>query len=455
MNYFTNYDQLVSHGCSEERKIALDCLNIALDAASTYQGTKQIITCDDSGFTAGDRRFQWEEVERLFVVGAGKGSFPIALALHEILGDHIAGGVVALKDFDHNPMPRIEMIRSGHPVPDEKSLQSGQKIAALAQTLTERDVVITCLTGGCSSLMVLPPEGIPFNDIQQVGRLLMRCGAPIYELNTVRKHTCLLKGGGLLKMLSPATVITLTQDTRPELLPWPDPVLADPSTFAGAIDVLKAYELWDETPATVQDYLTRGLSHPEMETPKSLEGTRHFMFDVGNQRNACEAAVRYARQQGYHAAVLSTQIEGEAREVGSAFAGIAKEIQRYGNPFSPPCVLLSSGETRVTVCNNPGEGGPNQEFAIGFAQNIRNYDHIVCASIDSEGTDGPTYIAGGITDCGTSERAREAGISIFDALRCNNSSPVLRRLEDAVITVPTGTNVVNLRVLVVRGADHE
>ncbi len=454
MNYIKNYEQLVNHGCQEERRIALDCLNVALDAASTYHGTKRVVSSDDHALYVGEQIFALDTIDRIYLVGAGKGTYPIVCALNEILGDRIDGGVVALKDFDENPLPTVELIKAAHPVPNEKSLEAGKKIAALGDTLTEKDLVFVCITGGCSSLMVLPPEGILLEDVIQVNKLLMRCGAPIYELNAVRKHICRLKGGGMLKLLAPATVVILTQDTRPEFLPWPDPVLADPSTFADAIKMLKDYDLWEETPLSVQRYLTHGLTHPEMETPKDINFIRSLMYDVGNQRTACETAVQYAQEKGYYAAVLSTKIEGEAREVGSVLAGIAKEIQLYKRPFPTPCVLLSAGETRVTVCEHPGEGGPNQEFALGFAMNIKGYKNVVCASIDSEGTDGPTYIAGGIADESTATRAEMMGLSIFEGLKRHDSSNVLKPLDDAIITIPTGTNVVNLRVLVIKDANE-
>ena len=174
------------------------------------------------------------------------------------------------------------------------------------------------------------------------------------------------------------------------------------------------------------------------------------LYHVGNQRSACEAAKKKAEELGYHGYILSTKIEGEAREVGSAFAGIAKEVSLYNRPFVRPCVIISAGETTVTVdCDNPGKGGPNQEFVLGFAEKISNYDNVVCLSIDSEGTDGPTSISGGIVDSSTSKKAEELNVDIFKELRVHNSSYVLEKTGDYVFTGPTGTNVVNLRALVI------
>lgn len=456
MNYITNYERLVDHGYQKERKVALDCLNAALDAASTYEGTKRVIRCDSENLYAGDNKIPFSQIDHIYVVGAGKGTFPIVKALDEILGERIDKGVVALKEITEAlSNPKVELIHASHPVPDERSLEAGEKIAELADSLTERDLVLACITGGCSSLMVLPPEEIPFSDIRELGAELMKCGAPISEMNAIRKHTCRIKGGGLLKMLGRAHVITLTQDTRPENLPWPDPMLADPSTFQEAIRALKKYDMWDRVSARIHEYLLRGVEMPEMETLKTVEGIRHEMYDVGNQRSACEAAEEYAKSLGYQAMILSTKIEGEAKEVGCVFAGIAKEISLYNRPIPAPCVIISAGETRVTVGEICGTGGPNQEFVIGFAENIKGYPHIVCASIDSEGTDGPTVIAGGITDETSMECAVKNQVDVFEGLRLHDSSAVLTKIGDAIFTVATGTNVVNLRVMVIEENKNE
>ena len=453
MNYITNYDSLTGHGYQKERKIALDCLNVALDAASTYEGTKRTIRCGQECLYIGNHKLPFCQIHHIYVVGAGKGTFPIVKALDEILGSRIDGGIVALKEITEElSNPQIELIHAAHPVPDERSLEAGRKIAQLAASLTEKDLVFACITGGCSSLMALPPDEIPFDDIRLLGEELMKCGAPISEMNAIRKHTCRLKGGGLLKMLGRARVITLTQDTRPENLPWPDPMLADPSTFSDAIQALKKYDIWDRVSGRIQEYLVRGTKTPDMETLKSTDGIWHEIYDIGNQRSACEAAEKFAEKMGYHAMILSTKIEGEAKEVGCVLAGIAKEISLYNRPIQAPCVVISAGETRVTVGDICGNGGPNQEFVIGFAQNIKGYPNIVCASIDSEGTDGPTDIAGGITDETSMACAAERNIDVFEGLKYHDSSGILTKIDDAIYTVATGTNVVNLRVMVIEGS---
>lgn len=448
-NYIQNHEQLLEHGCYQARKAALECLNAAIAAADTFKGTQALVRLKGNMLYVGDREFDLSKVDHIYVVGAGKGSFPIALALDKILGKRITRGVVLVKEAGKEKLKYIQIREAGHPVPDQRSLQGGYEIKEITSLAQKGDLVFACLTGGCSALMVLPVEGITLEDKIKVNQLLLKTGAPISELNAVRKHLSLVKGGGLGKMVHPATLITLTQATAPEFLPWPDPSLPDPSTFSDAIQVLKNYDIWGQIPEAVQNHLIRGLKDPNLETPKSFEGIEAYMYDTANPRTACMAAVEHAKRLGYNAAILSTKIEGESKEVGSVLAGIAKEMQLYGRPFEPPCVLASAGETTVTIQGVAGEGGPNQELVLGFAKSIQGYDGIAVVSIDSEGTDGPTQIAGGIADGTTVLRAKTLGIDLFEVIKQHDSSRALRALEDAVITGPTGTNVVNLRMVVV------
>jgi len=442
-----NYEQLISHGELAARKVVLDCLNRALEAADTYAGTRRVVRLEKDRLYVGHKTFHLGRIKNIYVVGAGKGSFPIARALDEILGERITAGLVLVKKSGPEILKYVKVLESGHPVPNEASLAGGLEIQKIASRMQKGDVVFVCMTGGCSALMVLPVEGINLEDKIQVNKLLLKTGAPVGEMNAVRKHLSKVKGGGLMRMLHPATIITLTQDTAPEFLPWPDPCLPDPSTFSDAIKVLKDYEIWDQTPERVKSHLFRGLSDRNLETIKSLEGIENYMFDTANPRDACLAAVNYARTLGYNAQVLSTKIEGESKHVGTVLAGIAKEIQLYGRPFEPPCLLASGGETTVSIEGPAGEGGPNQELVLGFARAIATYKGVSLVSIDSEGTDGPTQVAGGIADGQTVERAKALNIDLFDVLKRHDSSTAFGALGDQVITGETGTNVINLRMM--------
>lgn len=452
MNYFKNFEQLTDHGEKDARVIALDCLSKALEAADTYLGTKRVVSLDQDVKTLriADESFKLSEIGNIYVIGAGKGSFPIVRALDEILGDKITDGIVAIKDYEEiRELASVHVIKSGHPVPDINSIKAGDIVVDIAKKVKADDLVFACMTGGCSALMEIPVDGVSLEDLINLNKLLLHTGAVIGEMNAVRKHVSKIKGGGLIKILQPARVITLTQDTAPDSLPWPDPNLPDPTTFHDAIDVLQKYDIWDSCPTNIKNYLMAGLEDPTLETPKDFSGFRTSLYDTGNQRAACEAAADYAERLGYQGVILSTKIEGESKDVGTALAGIAKEIRLHNRPFKAPCILVSAGETTVSIHGEAGLGGPNQELVTGFGISIKGYEGIVLASIDSEGTDGVTDQAGGICDGKTYARSIEESVDLFRALKQHNTSLALTQLKDAIITGPTGTNVVNLRVIVI------
>lgn len=445
---FANYEALVDGPNTKVRTTALDCMAAALDGADTYVGTMRVVSREGSILRVGPQRFDLDAIGAVYVVGAGKGSYPICKALDELLGDRIAGGVVSVKGA-HAQLPHVRVIEGGHPVPNENSLLAGTIIQELAGKVTEKDLVFTCMTGGSSALLVAPQDGMTLEDKIDINKLLLKTGAPIYDMNTVRKHLSKVKGGGLVKLFRRAINVTLTQDIAADFLPWPDTCLADPSTFADSIETMKKYDIWDVAPENARKVLMRGLADPSLETPKDFTGWRKSLYDVGNQRAACEAAVARAKHLGYNAYILSTKIEGEGRDVGSVFGGIAKEIHSFDRPFAKPCVVVSAGEVTTAIRGPAGRGGPNQESILGFARAASSYQGIAFAAMDSEGTDGPTEIAGAIGDGNTLARGKEKGLDLFLALKEYNSSPYFEALHDALVTGPTGTNVVNLRVLVV------
>lgn len=301
--------------------------------------------------------------------------------------------------------------------------------------------------------MPLPANGIRLEDKIKVTELLFRCGAIIQEINAVRKHISAIKGGRLAYAIHPADIINLT--VSDVIGDWRDldcitgPTVPDTSTFHDAVAVLKKYDLWKKIPISVKTHLIK--ADPFWETPKELDGNINT-FMLATNTDACIAAQKRAISLGYNAVILSTQIEGESRELGIGLAGIAKEVEHYNRPFNVPCVIVSGGEMTVTLGEDIGDGGPNQEFVLGSALKIANSKQIVITAIDTDGTDGPTDIAGGIVDGWTLHRANQIGINIFEQLRRHNTSYVLESLDDAINTGPTGTNVMNLRVIVITTA---
>jgi glycerate-2-kinase len=447
---FANYSVLTGGANSKARTTALACMAAALDGADTYVGTKRVVSRQGNTLRVGEQAFDLDTIGAVYVVGAGKGSYPICKALDEILGDRISRGVVSVKGT-LPPLPHIQVIEGGHPVPNENSFKTGQIILDIAAKLTGKDLVFTCMTGGSSALLVAPQDGMTLQDKIEMNKLLLRTGGPIYDVNTIRKHLSKVKGGGLIKLFQEATNVTLTQMILADFLPWPDTCLPDPSSFADSIQTMKKYDIWDAAPENAKQFLLRGLKDPSLETPKDADFARWrtSMYDVGNPREACLAAVAQAEKMGYNAYILSTKIEGEGRDIGSMFGGIAKEIHTFDRPFRKPCVVVSSGEVTTTLRGNAGRGGPNQETVLGFCRAMRTYKGIAFACIDSEGTDGPTEIAGAIGDGDTVARGMEKGFDLFVTLKEHNASPFFEALNDVLVTGPTGTNVINLRMLVV------
>jgi len=284
--------------------------------------------------------------------------------------------------------------------------------------------------------------------------MLLRSGAPIEDMNTVRKHLSQAGGGKLAMMIHPAKIVSLIAVDEVAGLPW-GPTVPDTTTFSDAIHVLMRYDLWDNVPGSVKRYLER--ANPLEETPKMEDfekvGVKVHNLVFARNEMLCRAAERRAAELGIRAAIMSTRVEGEARHVGTVLASIAKEIEENARPFDAPCVLVAGGETTVTISGDAGQGGRNQELALAAGMGIAGSTRIVIASIGTDGSDGPTDIAGAIVDASTSDEARRSCIDLSEHLRKHDSSNVFRKLKDAIYTSDTGTNLMDLMIAYV-GSDE-
>ena len=448
---FRNFEELVAHGQSEARRDALRIVGEGILGGDPGRGTRRLVRRDGDLLYIEDDVLDLREYEHVYVVGSGKGAFPIAEALEETLGDRIDEGVVVVKKGEKRRLERIEVFEAGHPIPDAESVEGARRIVSLLGKLRQNDLVFAAITGGCSALTTLPPDGVALSEIGALTDMLLKCGAIIQEINAVRKHLCLVKGGRLAERFHPARAFTLTLNTAPEGMPWPDMCLPDPTTFQDAVEVLKRFDIWNRVSSSIVSHLEKGLVSPEMETPKNLDGVRNRIISVADPWSMCESAASEAKRLGYIPAVLGVKLEGEAKELGCFFAGIAKEVAGWRRPFPPPCAIISGGETTVTIRDNPGRGGPNQETVLGFANKFRDVDRqVVCISVDSDGTDGPTDIAGGIADAQTYGRVAKMGLRIDSYLKEHNSAELLEKLGDTLVTGHTGTNLMNLRLVLVK-----
>ncbi|MCX5907266.1 MAG: glycerate kinase [Deltaproteobacteria bacterium] len=404
----------------------------------------------------GERKYALARFQRILVCGTGKASAPMAANLEKILGSRITAGLVNVKYGHGQKLRHIRIQEAGHPIPDEKGLQGTRRIVELLQNLTANDLVIFLISGGGSALLPSPLPGITLQEKQKVTDLLLRSGATIQEINTIRKHLSLLKGGGLARVLYPATLITLIlSDVIGDPLDAiaSGPTVPDPTTFKDCARILDRYSLWKKIPPASARHIREGLKGKKEETLKKGDPAFQNVYNqiVGNNLLAMKAAEKKAKGLGFRTMILSSLVEGETREVAKVHAAIAKEVLRSGNPVPPSACILSGGETTVTL-KGKGKGGRNQEFALAAALEIAGWKDVVVLSGGTDGTDGPTDAAGALVDGQTIKRALQMGLNPWVTLEDNNSYPFFARLNDLLMTGPTGTNVMDLRIMLVQKA---
>jgi hydroxypyruvate reductase len=398
-----------------------------------------------------------DKYERIFIVGGGKASGTMASAVERILatreggnpdvagsGTRIAASCVAVKDGDPTRTRRIELRLAGHPVPDERGVHASRRIAEICHEAGERDLVICLISGGASSLMAWPAPPVTLEETRATTQLLLDSGAAIQEINCIRKHMSGLKGGQLARLAAPARVLSLIlSDVVGDTLDviGSGPTAPDITTCAMALAVLDKYGLLDRVPRRVRDRFRTG----EHETPKPGDP----VFDnvenviVGSNQMSLEAAARAAKDLGYHSLILSSTIEGETRDVARMHAAIARQIRAHGQPLRAPACIVSGGETTVTI-RGDGMGGRNQEFALAAAIAMDGLEDTLILSAGTDGTDGPTKAAGAMADGHSVARSQ---YSAAESLANNDAYPFFEDLGDLVITGATGTNVMDLHLI--------
>ncbi len=378
----------------------------------------------------------------------------MAQVIEEILGDHISAGIISTKYGHALHLRRIRLIEAGHPIPDAAGVQAVQETRHLVSGLTKDDIVLCLISGGGSALWPAPAEGISLEEKQAVTQALLRAGATILELNAVRKHLSELKGGQLARWAAPARVISLIMsDVIGDPLDFiaSGPTAPDTTSFTDAVAIMEKYSI--DVAASARKRLQDGARGRIADTPKTNDPLFERVENhiIANNRLLIDAAAARARELGFGTLILSSCLEGEAKDAGKFFAAIAQEIESTGNPIPSPACILAAGETTVTVRGN-GVGGRNQEMALAWAiaRASRNAAARDCfASVASDGTDGPTDAAGGIVDPATCARAVELGLAPAMFLRNNDSFSLLEETGDLIITGPTHTNLMDLQILLV------
>jgi glycerate 2-kinase len=391
----------------------------------------------------------YSRFRHIYVVGAGKAGASMALAVERVLGRRITAGLVNVKYGNAAKLRRIELNPSGHPLPDEPGVAGSIRIAEMAAQAGNGDLVLCLISGGASALMPLPASPITLAEKQATTKLLLACGANIHEFNCVRKHLSRIKGGQLARLAAPAAVesLLLSDVVGDDLdVIGSGPTAPDASTFADALAILEKFGLVQSVPATVRERLERGVRGELPETPKPgdrlFRGVRNVL--VGNNRLALDAAAKRARALGFRTLVLSSEIQGETREIARMHAAIAREIVSTSRPVRAPACIVTGGETTVTL-RGDGLGGRNQEFVLAAVLEIAGLRNVVVLSAGTDGSDGPTDAAGAIADGDTLRRNPEAR----QYLDRNDSYGYFQPLDDLIVTGPTNTNVMDVRILLV------
>ncbi len=430
------------------RELVTRVMGAALDAVEPGEAVRRALRREGSRLVVGDRSYDLDGYARVLVVGAGKAGAPMAAAVEEVLGDRVSAGLVIVK-YDHTgPTREVVLREAGHPIPDESCVGATAELAELVEGSGPVDLVVVVLSGGGSALMMLPARGITLDDMQRTTALLLRAGATINELNAVRKHLERAKGGGLARMAAPSDMLALVLSDvvgNPLDVIASGPTVPDTSTFADTCAIVDRFGVWDELPASVAGRLRAGRDGDFPDTPKPgdpiFERTQTVV--VASNELAAVAAVRQAEAEGLRALLLSTYVEGEAREVAKVVAALAREETAHDRPLARPCCIVAGGETTVHV-RGRGRGGRNQELALAAVEKLDGLDGVVLAALATDGTDGPTDAAGALVDGTTLARARALGLDPQQYLQDNDAYHFFEPLGDLLLTGPTNTNVNDL-----------
>ncbi len=434
------------------RELVGHLVQAALKAADPEAAVRRAVRLEGERLHVAGRTYDVRRLANIHVIGAGKASATMARAVEGILGDRLAGGVVITKYGYARPTRRVAVREAGHPVPDEAGVRATREVVALASRAGPDDLVLALISGGGSALFVAPAEGLTLRDLQETTALLLRAGATIHELNAVRKHLSAVKGGQLARHVAPARLVALiVSDVVGDSLDViaSGPTVPDPTTFSEAWQVITRHGLAEQVPPAVRQRLQEGVAGRVPETPKPGDPIFKAVQNavVAGNRQAAEAAAERARQLGYRALVLTTFLEGEAREVGTVLAALAREMATFDRPLPRPACLVLGGETTVTV-RGDGLGGRNQEMALSAALRLEGLADVVVATLATDGGDGPTDAAGGIVDGHTVRLARERHVNVREALARNDSFHALEALDALLRTGPTGTNVNDLAFVI-------
>jgi glycerate 2-kinase len=437
---------------SPARSLLKKLIRRGLEAVQAARAVRLAVIRRGDEVIIGRRRYDLHRYDRVVAVGAGKATAPMARALEQRLGSHLQGGLVVVKYGHAVPTTKIVVEEAGHPIPNRAGQRAAARLQSMVSTLTRRDLLIVLLSGGASSLLPAPVKGVTLADKRATTDRLLRCGATIHEINAVRKHLSSLKGGRLAESTHATVVTLILSDVIGDDLSSTasGPTAPDPTTYREAVTILRRYGIWRTVPPRVRQHLLQGQRGCVAETPKpgSSIFRRVHHHVIGSNTIALTAVTCAASHAGLRTLVHSRALTGEAHAAGRRFGAIARSIVNKRQPLARPCCVVAGGETTVTVAGQ-GKGGRAQEFAVAAAREIAGLQRVWVTAVGTDGTDGPTDVAGAVVDGETVARAKRMRVNLDLALQHNNTYPALKRLDCHVMTGPTGTNVNDLYLLLV------
>ena len=435
------------------RNDAVEIFNSGLQAVEPGAAIRKYCKLKNNTLFVGNESYDLSQYNKLFVIGAGKASAPMAKTMESILGKRITNGLINVKYGHVAELRHVKLIEAGHPIPDDSGRRGADLIKGIAANAGGNDLLLCLISGGGSALLPLPASGLTLKDKQDTIKVLLSCGASIHEINTIRKHVSLVKGGKLAQAAYPATLVSLIlSDVVGDDLDViaSGPTVPDTTTFSDCMEIFDTYDILKQLPETVAHHIKAGFAGSVPETPKTgdaaFKKTQNVI--IGSNIEAITAAKQTAERLGYNTLILSSMIEGETRQVAHVHGAIAREILKTGHPLSAPACIISGGETTVTLTGK-GSGGRNQEFSLAAAIDIAGKEKIVVLSAGTDGTDGPTDAAGAFADTTTLSRAEALNLDPRDFLSNNDAYNFFEKLGDLLKTGPTRTNVMDLRIVLV------
>jgi hydroxypyruvate reductase len=436
--FLTRSLRLSLHGQAIARILAA-----GLDAVDPGEAVERFVQRENDKLRIANKLYSLEKDRRIFIIAIGKASLPMAESLADILGDRLTGGVVIPKHAAGRTLNLLTIMEGSHPIPDERSLSAGRKVIELLSGLRADDLVFCLISGGGSALMAAPVEGVTLSDLQSLTSALLACGASVDEINILRRHLDLLKGGGLARLAFPARVVSLILSDvvgNPLEAIASGPTAPDPSTWADALAVLEKYKLPGKTPESVMIALKSG--HETLKPGDAVFAHVDNIL-VGSNLLAAQAALKQAKAEGFHPYLLRADLQGEAREVAVELCRTLRWAWQTGNPAPRPACIIAGGETTVTLVGN-GRGGRNTELALTSVTELADFPEVMLLSLATDGEDGPTDAAGAVVNGETLGRAFAMGLDPVDYLRRNDSYTFFAALDDLLKPGPTVTNVNDL-----------